>query len=280
MVARPSQNQSNMKSTEFKGKVAIITGSSQGIGKATAIALCKQGASVVLNGRNTEKLYHTEAELRRMGYTVHAVQGDITSIEDCQRLVNETLVHFGRLDILINNGSLTMQEKITRIEPEVFAQVHTSNSLGAVYPTLAALPHLQASGGSIILISSLAGLHGMPSAAAYSMGKMALTAWWQSLKIELRQTPIHVGICYLGFTENEAEKRMVTAEGKLIPVPRRPAFFQQSREKVAAEICAMIRYKKSKLVLSPLGKITAWMIRFFPRTVLSIFQWSQRRKFA
>lgn len=266
-----------MKKQRFKGKVAIITGSSQGIGKATAIALCEQGASVVLNGRNKEKLERTASQLRDKGYTVHAIVGDVTSIEDCQRLADETIAVFGRIDILINNGSLTMNEKISAIHPEVFARIHDSNSLGAVYPTLAALPHLRRSKGSIILISSLAGLHGIPSAAAYSMGKMALTAWWQSLKIELRHTSVHIGICYLGFTENEAEKKMITADGSLVPVPKRPRFLLQSREQVAQAICSMIHRRKSKLILSPLGKIAAILIRWFPRTVLAIFQLSQHK---
>ena len=267
-----------MKPKIFKGKVVIITGSSQGIGKATAIALCKQGATVVLNGRNPEKLRKTETQLHAKGYSVHAIAGDVTSVADCQHLIDETVSKFGGIDVLINNGSLTMNEKISAIQPEVFAQIHDSNSLGAVYPTLAALPHLRLSKGSIVLISSLAGLHGMPSASAYSMGKMALTAWWQSLKIELHQSSIHIGICYLGFTENETEKRMITADGSLVSVPERPRFLQQSREEVANKICGMIRYRKSKLVLTPLGKISAVLFRYFPRTVLAIFQISQRKR--
>lgn len=265
-----------MKSERFKGKVAIITGSSQGIGKATAEVLCSQGAKVVLNGRNVEKLRRTENEFLEKGFEVIALAGDITRVDDSQQLIDQTLARFGRIDILINNGSLTMNEKIVAIKPEVFAQIHASNSLGAVFPTLAALPHLIQSEGSIIFISSLAGLHGMPSASAYSMGKMALTAWWQALSIELANTPVHVGICYLGFTENEPEKQMITADGSFIPVPSRPAFLMQSREKVARKIVHMVYWRKSKMVFSALGKVTAFLFRFFPRMALSIFRMAQR----
>lgn len=259
-----------MKHERFNGKVAIITGSSQGIGKATAIKLCKEGASVILNGRTPSKLEKTEQELLEMGFDVKAIQGDITSEEDCERLIKKTIDHFGKLDYLINNGSLTMNEKISKLKPKVFASIYDSNSMGAVYPTLAAIPHLKKTKGSVIFISSLAGLHGLPSASAYSMGKMALTALWQSLKIELRNTGIHFGICYVSFTQNEQQKRMVTSDGTLIPVPKRPGFIQQSREKVASKIAHMIHWRRSKIVLSPLGKVTAFAMRYFPRTVLFI----------
>ena len=259
-----------MKHGKFNGKVAIITGSSQGIGKATAIKLCQEGASVVLNGRTLLKLEKAKEELQKMGYDVKAIQGDITSEEDCSRLIEKTVRHFGKLDFLINNGSLTMNEKINKLKPEVFASIYDSNSMGAVYPTLAALPHLKKTRGSVIFISSLAGLHGLPSASAYSMGKMALTALWQSLKIELRNTGIHFGICYVSFTQNEQHKRMVTSDGTLVPVPKRPGFIQQSREKVASKIACMIHWRRSRIVLSPLGKITAFAMRYFPRTVLFI----------
>ena len=267
----------SMNNRSFNGKVAIVTGSSQGIGKATAINLCKQGASVVLNGRTYDKLRATESELKQMGYSVIAVQGDITSNEDCLNLIQKTLDQFGKIDFLINNGSLTMNERISELNPEVFATIFESNSMGAVYPTLAALPHLIKTKGSVIFISSLAGLHGLPTASAYSMGKMALTALWQSMKIELRNTGIHFGICYVSFTQNEEQKRMITANGTLIPVPKRPQFLLQSREKVASKITEMIRQRKSKIILSPIGKTTAFLMRHFPKVVLQMMLLAQKK---
>jgi len=79
---------------------------------------------------------------------------------------------------------------------------------------------------------------------------MSLTALWQSLRIELSNKGIHFGICYLSFTANEKSKRMMTANGELIPVPERPKFMVQSREKVANEILQMIEKRKSKKVMS------------------------------
>lgn len=263
---------------DFKNKVAIITGSSQGIGKETAIQLCELGCKVVLNGRTLSKLEATRDELLAKGLDVDAIQGDVTSIEDCQNLIDKTVEKFGRLDILINNGSLTMNERFDQLQPEVYKAIFDSNSSGAVYPTMAALPHLKKTKGSIIFISSLAGFHGLPAASAYSMGKMSLTPLWQSLRIELTYTGIHFGIVHVSFTQNEDQKRMVTSDGSLIPVPKRPSFIQQPREKVARSIIRMIKYRRKRKVLSPLGKITAFMMRFFPRLVLSIMIQVQKKK--
>lgn len=262
---------------ELKGKVAIITGSSQGIGKATAIELCKQGVSVVLNGRTLSKLRKTELELLNQGFDVIAIRGDITSLTDCQALIDGAIKVYGKLDILINNGSLTMNESFESLDPELFSEIYNSNSMGAVYPTKAALPYLKKTKGSIIFISSLAGLHSMPSASGYSMGKMALTALWQSLRIELSSTGIHFGICYVSFTQNETQKRMVTADGTLIPVPKRPKFILQSREKVSRKIVQMTRYRRPKIILSVFGKVISIAFRYAPRIVLRLIIVSQKK---
>lgn len=266
-----------MKRNDFNNKVALVTGSSQGIGKATAIELCKRGATVILNGRSTDKLRKTELELLNKGYKVRGIQADITSLQDCERMINEIIKVFGQLDILINNGSLTMNESFEELNPDLFSKIHNSNSIGAVYPTKFALPFLKKSKGSVVFISSLAGLHSMPSASGYSMGKMALTALWQSLRIELSTTGIHFGICYVSFTENESSKRMIKADGSTIPVPKRPWFMLQSREKVSKKIISMVKHRRSKMTLSLLGKCIAFLFRYFPNLVINLIILSQKK---
>ena len=266
-----------MKRQDFKDKVAIVTGSSQGIGKATAIELCKRGATVVLNGRTQSKLRKAELELLGKGYKVRGIQADITSMEDCKRLMHETVQEFGRIDILINNGSLTMNESFEELNADLFSKIHNSNSIGAVYPTKFALPFLKKTKGSVIFISSLAGLHSMPFASGYSMGKMALTALWQSLRIELSSTGVHFGICYVSFTENESSKRMIKADGTLVPVPKRPWFMLQSRNKVARKIVGMVKYRRKKVTLSCLGKVIALLFRHFPNLVLNLIILTQKK---
>ena len=92
-------------SNALKDKVVIITGSSMGIGKNTAELFCRQGAKVVLNARNKEKLEITGNEFRKNGYDVLCVSGDISRTEDCKLLIDSCLIHYGRIDILISRPS-------------------------------------------------------------------------------------------------------------------------------------------------------------------------------
>lgn len=256
-----------MKST-FLNKVAIITGSSGGIGKATAIGLAKQGASIVINGRNQEKLELVKKELEQMGFDVLAVAADITSYEECERLMQETVKHFGKIDILVNNASLTMEDSFENLHPDIFTKVFLSNTLGTIMPTKAALPYMKLTKGSVMFISSLAGMHGLPAGSAYCAGKMSLTAFWQSMRIELNNTGIHFGICYVSFTQNDASKRMLSSDGKLVPIQKRPEILKQSQEQVASAIIKSIKERRAKVVLSVFGKITEWVFRYFPRLVM------------
>jgi NAD(P)-dependent dehydrogenase (short-subunit alcohol dehydrogenase family) len=261
----------------FKNKVAIVTGSGMGIGKAIALELCKQGAKVVLNGRNAERLEKAHAEFKQKGFDVIAVSCDITKIADCDMLINKAIETFGQLDILITNASVSMRERFDRLQPEIFADIIHSNVNGSAFPAWKALPHIKKTKGSIVFISSAAGLHGMPTGSAYSAGKMALTALAQSMRIELSGTGVHVGIVHVGFTQNEDEKRVLNAKGELIPVATRPAYLQQTREQVAMAVLRLIRKRQSKVILTVMGKLNAFMVRFFPGLVSRIIIYSQKR---
>lgn len=261
----------------FKDKVAIVTGSGMGIGKATALELCAQGAKVVLNGRNAERLEKSFTEFKEKGYNVIAVPCDITKAEDCERLINKTIEAYGQLDVLITNASVSMREKFERLQPEVFAQIVHSNINGSAFPAWYALPYLKKTKGSITFISSAAGFLGMPTGSAYSAGKMALTALAQSMRIELSGSGIHIGIVHVGFTQNEDQKRVLNAAGELVPVAVRPAYLQQTREQVAKAILRSIRKRNFKTVLSVIGKVNSFMSRFFPSLTIRIITYSQKR---
>ncbi|MBL7813674.1 MAG: SDR family oxidoreductase [Saprospiraceae bacterium] len=261
----------------MKDKVVIITGSGGGIGKATAIAFCKRGAKVMLNGRNAEKLAKTEELLRGMGFTVAAHAADITNFEDCKILVQKTLDTFGRLDVLVTNASLSMRARFDEMSPEAFKTVLDSNLYGSIMPIYAALDAITASKGSIVLIGSVAGFYGLPSASAYSTGKTALTAFSQSLRAELTPKGVHVGIVYVGFTENDDDKRVLDAQGNLVPVAARSRLIQQTQEQVAQSIVNLTARRRNRVVLSAIGKSLAFIVRFFPSVVHYGIQWSQRK---
>jgi|WetSurMetagenome_2_1015567.scaffolds.fasta_scaffold36553_3 short-subunit dehydrogenase len=248
----------------FKDKVAIVTGSTMGIGKALALELCRRGAKVVINGRNRERLEQAEKDISGNGYYVTSCLADVTDFGDCTRLVETAIGKFGRLDILITNAGIVGYSSFESFDPAEYKKAIDSNIYGSLYPAKAAISYLKASGGSLVFISSLAGLIGMPFYSAYSIGKMSLTALTQSLRTELKGSGVHIGIVYVSFVRNEEQKRFITADGSLVPVPPRKAWLQQPREKVARSVLNLIQNRHPKVVLSAFGKLTAFIIRFIP----------------
>lgn len=252
----------------MKDKVVIITGSSIGIGRVMAREMLKQGAKVVLNARNAERLERTYQQLSAEGFEqLFAVAGDVSKVEDCQHMVQQTIDHFGRLDVLVNNAGISMEGKVADLQPEVFRKVMEVNYLGSVYPTQAALPQLKANKGSVIFIGSVAGFYGLPKFSVYSSSKNALTSLAESLRIELVDTGVHVGICYVGFTENDPEKTIYDAQGNIIAQPKRGFIKAEPPENVAHRVIKMIKTRRFKHVFTLLGKLNNFNSRFFPALV-------------
>ena len=248
----------------MKNKVIIITGSSIGIGRKMAELLTAQGAKVVLNARNESRLLEVAKVFEKKGHDILAVAGDVSKPEDCKRIVTKTIEKYGQLDALINNAGISTEGEVGDLDNDVFRKVMEVNYLGSVYPTQAALPFLRKTKGSVIFVSSVAGIRGIPGYAVYSSSKMALTALAESLKIEEKPRGVHVGIAYVGFTENDAQKTIYNSEGKIIPQPSRPGMKQEPVEVVAGRIISMIKRREFKNVFTLLGKLNNFFNRIFP----------------
>lgn len=240
---------------QLYGKVILITGSTAGLGRQLTHTLIEEGAQIIINGRCKERLEQTKRAFRSLGRQVTALQGDVTKPEDCSRIINACISKFGKLDILINNAGTGGNGLFIDTIPKASKEIITTNLLGSVYTSFYALPHIMKSGGSIIFISSLAGIYGIPYCAHYSSSKMALTALTQSLRIELRNTNVNVGIMYVGFLKNGPDKKVVGCDGALISPGLRPDKFTMSMAKASKIIVKAIKKRKSKQVLSWLGMI-------------------------
>lgn len=256
-----------MKPGRFEGKVAIVTGSSRGIGKATARLLAENGASVVLNGRNIERLAAAEKELLAIHDRVLSVPADVSSPEGGRLLVEKTLERFGQIDILVNNVGVSMRGRFADLDPAVFETMFQSNVAGAVSPSIAAMPQLRKTKGSLVFITSLAGIRGLPGLSAYCSAKMSLRAIAETIRIEEKSHGIHVGLIYVGYTENEAGKETVAADGSLVKIERRAGKGVQTMESVAEAVFNNLKKRKFISVLTPLGKLNALMQRCFPQLV-------------
>ncbi len=259
-----------MSVKKFKDKVAIITGSSKGVGKATAIELVKNGASVVLNGRNQESLTQAENEIKALGGKVITVCCDISIAEQAENLINETIKAFGKLDILINNAGVSMRGDFSELNPKVFKSVFETNVFGVVNPTIPAMSHIKKTNGSIVFISSLAGIRGLPGLSAYCSSKMALRAIAESIRIEEAKSNIHVGLIFVGITEIEHNKKTIAADGSLITINDRSKFKVQTSEFVAKKVLQNIRKRKFTTTLTGIGKLNAFMQSIMPWLVEKI----------
>ena len=259
------------------GQVALITGSESGIGRATARAFCQRGAAVVLNGRQPERLEATRRALAAEGYRVAACVADITDYAACERLVATAITHFGRLDVLVTNASISMRAYFVDMQPEVFRQVLDSNVYGAVYPLKAALPHLLQAKGCVTFISSISALNGMPSGSAYCAGKAALSNLAHTLRLELAGSGVHFGVVHVGFTQNDPDKHVLDAAGRPVPIARRAPRWQKSQAQVAAIILKHTRRRRRRTVISALGRLILVVHTLLPRLGDWVVLTSQRR---
>ncbi len=261
----------------FSGKVAIVTGSESGIGRETARELARQGARVMLNGLDPDRLAETLRRFRREGLQATSCVADVTDYEACKELIEQTVRTFGQVDILITNASISMRAYFVDTNVETFKRVLDSNVYGSVYPLKAALPHLTQSQGSVTFISSISALNGMPSGSAYCAGKAAVVNLAHTLRLELGHTGVHFGVVHLGFTRNDPDKKMLNGRGEPELLAPRPERFKLTQTEVARGILRHIQKRRNTSVLSGFGKFMWFMTKYLPNLSDIIIRWTMRR---
>ena len=265
MIGLRRINTFDLAKFDLNNKVVFITGSAVGIGKATAIELAKKGAIVILNGRNESKLLIAKEELLKQNVEVSFLVGDVSIFTDCERMMKQLISQFGRLDILINNAGSSAEGTIENSSTEAFRKVIEANLIGKFNATKAALPYIKQSKGQIVFNGSIAGFLGIPGFFAYSSSKRALESLSQSLRIEVINTGVHVAINFIGFTENDVNKKLIDANGNPQQIPKRKGFKLQTQLQVAKKIVSGIENKRRKQIFSTVGKFMSFMQRVFPR---------------
>src|SRR5215204_7718175 len=183
----------------LKGKVAVVTGASSGIGEATARELASRGAAVVLAARAVEKLEALQREISASGGRVLAVETDVSDRDSVEAMVERTVEAFGSLDILVNNAGLGLSGRVAELRTEDLRHVFEVNTVGPLNCIQAALPHM-GRGGRIINVSSVIGKRSIPKVGGYCATKFALNALSDALRVEIADRGITVTSVYPGTT--------------------------------------------------------------------------------
>ena len=181
----------------LKGKVAVVTGASSGIGEATVLELAARGASVVAAARSVDKL--EDLARRAASYGVLVAEADVADRESVEAMVELTVEKLGRLDVLVNNAGLGLSGRVSELRSEDLRYIFEVNTIGPLNCVQAALPRM-GRGGRIINVSSVVGLRAIPKVGGYCSTKFALNALSDSLRVEVAERDVSVTSVYPGTT--------------------------------------------------------------------------------
>lgn len=248
--------------------VVVLTGASEGIGRALALELAHQRLALVLAARNRERLEEAARECEAAGSRSLAVPTDVTDPRQCRALIDAALARFGRIDVLINNAGSTMWSRFDALaDLGVMEQLVRVNYLSAVYLTAAALPWLKQTRGRLVAVTSLAGLTGVPERTGYAASKHAATGFFDSLRIELAGSGVSVTVIAPDFVRSEIHKRAIGPDGR--PLGASP---MQVKRIMSAEECARlavrgIERRKRLVITSRRGKLGVWLKLIAPSVI-------------
>lgn len=250
---------------EFKNKVVVITGASSGIGKACAEEFAKRGAQLVLGARQFVSLCEITADLeKRYGIKALAVQTDVSKEGDCELLIKQAVLTFGKVDVLLNNAGISMRALFAELDLSVLKNLMDVNFWGTVYCTKYALPEIIKSKGSIVGVSSIAGYRGLPGRTGYSASKFAMNGFMEALRTELLKTGVHVMVACPGFTTSNIRVAALSKDGLSHGETSMEEGKMMSAEEVSVNIINGIVARKRTLVMTGQGKLTVWLNKLLP----------------
>ncbi len=246
----------------FKNKVVVITGGSEGIGRALVDAFVTLEAKVATCGRNYDKLYQIQSAYPGKPLLIHAT--DVSKQQDCKSFIETVIDNFGHIDILINNAGISMRALFEDVELDALRKVMDVNFWGSVYCTKYALPSIMNSKGTIVGISSVAGFRGLPGRSGYSASKFALNGWMESLRTELLESGVNVLWVSPGFTETNIRNAALDSKGEAHGETTMDEKAMMTSAECAQHIIHAIEKRKRTIVLTFTGKETVFLNKFFP----------------
>ncbi|XP_078282091.1 3-oxoacyl-[acyl-carrier-protein] reductase FabG [Rhinoraja longicauda] len=195
-------------------KVALITGASSGIGAGTATLFAKLGAKLALNGRNVESLGKVGQECEQVGaHTPLLLPGDLTDEVTVSRLVEETIGHYGQLDVLVNSAGILLMGTIETTTMEQYDHIMNVNVRSLYHLSRVAVPHLIHSKGCIVNVSSVNGQRSFPGVLAYCMSKAAVDQMTRCMALDLAPREVRVNAVSPGVIVTDIHKRAGLNDG-------------------------------------------------------------------
>jgi short-subunit dehydrogenase len=252
-------------------KTIIITGASDGIGAEVARQLARRhGAQValVLAARNAAMLEQVAAQCAESGAQTLVVATDVSVQTQCVALVDACVARFGRIDALINNAGRSAHALFSEVENLAwYEELMRINLWGSVWCTHAALPYLKQARGSIVAVSSLAGLVGVPGRTAYSATKFAMGGFFEALRAELKPFGVSVTTAYPGVVATQIRHRGFNAAGGALGSSSLKDDKAMPVEECASLIVDSMEARKREVVMSAKGKLGRWMKLIAPGLV-------------
>ncbi len=246
----------------FTNKIVVITGGSEGIGKALVDAFLQEGAKVATCSRKHDKLYSLQSV--HPGKPLMIYTADVSKEQDCRNFIDAVIQSFGTIDILINNAGISMRSLVNEVELDTIRKVMDINFWGTVYCTKFSLPYITKNNGTIAGVSSIAGYRGLPGRSGYSASKFAINGWLEALRTELLDSGTNVMWVCPGFTASNIRNVALNREGKSQGESPMDESKMMSAAVCAAHILTAIRKRKRSLVLTFTGRQTVFLNRFFP----------------
>jgi len=254
---------------KLNGLRVLVTGSSQGIGRALVVEAAKRGCKVLAAARSQPLLDELAAEVRAAGGTVATVAADVTKPDDRAAMVEAAQRHFGGMDVLVNNAGIGATGHFMDSEPDVLRQIFETNFFGLTETTRAFLPMLkQGTTPAIVNISSVVGKRALPARALYSASKFAVMGFSEAIRAELAKDNIDVLVVSPGLTQTNFSKNMLEQKARMQMDHMRG---MTSEEVAVATLRAIERgtldttltFKGKLLVL--VNRFAPWIVDFFAR---------------
>ena len=222
------------------------------------------GAGCQRGARRLQKLQLIVGDIRSKGGEATYCAVDVTKPEECRNLIDTAVGEYGGLDVLICNAGLSMRALFDDVDLEVLHRLMDVNFWGTVYCTKYALPYLQASHGSLVGISSVAGLHGLPGRTGYSASKYAMTGFLETVRIENLKKGLHVMVACPGFTASNVRFSALTADGSSQGETPRDEAKMMTPEQVARIVIRGIEKRKRLCLMEAEGRATHFIKKFAP----------------